>query len=103
MDIRNATRADRRSGSSIQGYTNMSFDELVDILGQPTYYDGHDKIYHEWAVVIEGVLVTVYDYKANGRTTKGYDWHIGGNGRMAVTAFNELLDYCCQDTVARRA
>jgi len=103
MDIRNATRADRRSGSSLQGYTNLSFKALVELLGEPDYYDGSDKVYHEWAVVIEGVLVTVYDYKENGRTTKGYDWHIGGNGRMAVTAFNELLDYTCQEPAARRA
>jgi hypothetical protein len=103
MDIRNATRADRRSGSSLQGYTNLSFKALVDLLGEPTYSDGHDKVYHEWAVVIEGVLVVIYDYKENGRTTKGYDWHIGGKGRMAVAAFNELLDYTCHETVARRA
>jgi len=100
MDIRPATRRDFRDGACLQGYTNLTYDELVELFGEPNKSDGHDKVYHEWKVVIEGVPVSIYDYKENGVKVKNYNWHIGGFGRAAVMVVKELLEYASRDAQA---
>ena len=66
---------------------DITYNELVDILGEPTLGDDY-KCDAEWYIEFEdGVIITIYNYK-NGKNYLGEeglfkenitDWHIGGS------------------------
>lgn len=74
---------DRSSGliGTIDG--SLSVDELEDLFGPST---SGDKTTHEWAFKIDGVLVTVYDYK-------GHRWHVGGQHRIVRDLFENEFGF----------
>lgn len=91
--------------TSLQGYYVATYDELVSILGEPTYNttSGDDKVDVEWdleiwdAVSDSTVVATIYnwkDYDGGVRARSGvkYEWHIGGTGRNAVWAVEHILN-----------
>lgn len=91
MTIRPARRSEV-VGTSLVGYLELSYSELVETFGEPHFVgDGSDKVYNEWAFVIDGRPVTIYDYKENGAATYGYAWHIGEGMAGAVAALNRYL------------
>lgn len=79
------------NGTCLKGYIRITYKELVDVLGKPHWNDG-DKTTAEWAFrTVEGVVVTIYDYKEDF-TPKGlYDWHIGGHGELALVVVQQLF------------
>ena len=87
----NIKRASDISGTHLIGYITITYKELVAVLGQPHLTDG-DKITAEWNLeTVEGVVITIYDYKED-ETPKGlYDWHIGGHGPLALTVVQQLF------------
>lgn len=72
------------SGTSYHGITlTASVNELVNVLGEPTYEDntGEDKVNFEWErETITGNIFTVYDWKEGRAISKDnqIEWHIGG-------------------------
>ena len=77
--------------TSLQGYVKASFDELVEVFGQPTYAEpsGDGKVETEWEMVEGETVFTIYDWKeydngARSRSGLAYRWHIGGRSREAV-------------------
>jgi hypothetical protein len=84
--------------TSLQGYVAATYDELVDVFGEPDYkspgpdteYWSEDKVETEWEWVDEDYgKITIYDWKQfdGGRTSRSgmpYRWHIGGRSREAV-------------------
>jgi hypothetical protein len=92
MKIRPARRSEV-VGTSLVGYLELSYSELVETFGEPHIVsDGHDKVYNEWAFVIDGRPVTIYDYKENGAEIQGYAWHIGEGMAGAIAALNRYLE-----------
>lgn len=79
------------NGSHLQGYIDISFDELIERLGEPHDENG-DKVQAEWALKFEdGTIATIYDYKEFRRVENVTHWHIGGHSRDAVTAIRSLF------------
>jgi len=86
-------------GTSLQGYVDVSYKELVAKFGRPSDGDGY-KVDAQWAVKFEdGTVATIYNYKDgknyNGRSgtpkTKIRDWHVGGTNKLALTYVMKAL------------
>jgi hypothetical protein len=82
MNISQATNA---SGTSLQGYIEATYEELVKVFGQPKYGPDaqEDKTTCEWCLWIDDTLVTIYDWKTCYTPMNTYSWHIGGNTKEA--------------------
>lgn len=87
------------NGTSLQGYIEISYKELVEKLGKPNDGDGY-KVDAEWCVEFEdGTVATIYNYKDgknyNGSSgtpkTKITDWHIGGNDERSYKQVHALF------------
>ncbi len=65
---------------------NLSYDELVERIGEPTYSEPSDdgKVQKEWNIMTDdNVPFTIYDWKEYDRDVTDGDnveWHIGHNG-----------------------
>ena len=92
------------TGTSLQGYIEATYDDLVKAFGKPTYdstEDGEsDKVHTQWALEFENeegdlIVATIYDWKEenayNSRVGK-YRWHIGGNSYDAVEAVTDYAE-----------
>ena len=94
--------------TSLQGYINTSYDDLVRCFGEPTSDGDAYKVDAEWELTFEdGTVATIYNWK-NGRNYCGMDgmdveditdWHVGGRNSRAVAhveaAMREYLDRTC--------
>jgi hypothetical protein len=71
--------------TSLQGYVESTYNELVEIFGTPTYGPDsqEDKVSCEWILDIDGTVCTIYDYKTKGTPYGKYNWHIGGRGKSS--------------------
>jgi len=82
------------NGSSLKGYVQTTLAELTEVFGEPTYDrpspDG--KINTEWVLLIDDVLVTVYDWKTGETPTGLYDWHVGGHDSSAETLVQDCIE-----------
>ena len=77
-------------GTSLQGYINATYDQLVERFGQPE--GGGDKTTVEWMLQFEdGTVATIYDWKVDETPTYMYNWHIGGKNKTAVTRVTQAL------------
>lgn len=84
------TPTQETSGSHRQGTISITYEELVQHLGDP-HFDG-DKTTAEWAFVNQdGAFFTIYDYKEYSTPLGQYDWHIGGFGSEALNAVKALF------------
>ena len=92
------------TGTSLQGYIEATYDDLVKAFGEPTFDstrgDEGDKVHTQWALEFENeegdlVVATIYDWKEenayNSRVGK-YRWHIGGNSYAAVEAVTDYAE-----------
>jgi len=77
--------------TSLQGYIQATYQELVEVFGDPTYSEpsGDEKVNTEWDLFIDDTRVTIYDWKdydfgKRSRSGQPYRWHIGGNCHDAV-------------------
>ena len=87
------------TSTSLQGYIDISYAELVEMLGEPIGDDGY-KVDAEWAILFgSGQVATIYNYK-DGRNYMGdegldkediRDWHIGGKSATAIKKVSELF------------
>lgn len=52
-------------GSSLGGYIKATYNQLVNVLGEPTCPNpsGDDKVQKEWVVKYKGEYFTIYDWK----------------------------------------
>lgn len=78
--------------SSLMGYVETTYDELIEMLGEPTFRGG-DKTTVEWAIQFEdGLVATIYDWKTGATPQGRYDWHVGGHDRKVVDRVRDILD-----------
>jgi hypothetical protein len=77
------------SMTSLQGFIKTTYDDLVEVFGEPRYTSsGDDKVTAEWNLEFkvddEYVTATIYDWKLNETPFGEYDWHIGGFSTQAA-------------------
>jgi hypothetical protein len=65
LSIENANE----TGTSLQGYINATYSQLLEVLGKPTYDEpsGDDKVQLEWVIEFKGNIFTIYDWKTGSR------------------------------------
>ena len=99
------------NGTSLQGTVQTTYDNLVDVLGEPTYTDAnpYEKVACEWTInaKVEDPdtifnhdfeeddfyykPLSVYCWKTGRIPTEKYDWHIGGNDYQAVEIAEKII------------
>lgn len=92
-------RKNEWTSTSLQGYVDASYKQIVKVFGKPGDGDG-EKVDAEWEIIFEdGTVATIYNYK-DGKNYNGEegtkteditDWHIGGTDKKAVERVNEAL------------
>jgi len=94
------------NGTSLIGYVDASYADLVAALGEPVSSCSVDyKVTTEWLLEDEnGDPVTLYDYKQTSlydprlpsveefRTKPRHRWHIGGNDSLDLDGFKAWLE-----------
>lgn len=65
-----------------KGHVTAGYDELIQILGEPTFEGGPEsRVNYEWAVNYKGDIFYIYDWKVAPEWAKAqneYEWHVGG-------------------------
>lgn len=75
--------APQTTGNSLSGYLyNVTYQDLVNALGEPTFNEpsGDDKTQMEWVIEFKGNRYTIYDWKTYDRgytETELTKWNIG--------------------------
>lgn len=87
------------SGTSLQGYIQTTYYELLALFGEPMGGDGY-KVDAEWNVLFDdGAIATIYNWK-NGPNYLGTDgldvtdimeWHVGGHSKDVVDRVTQVL------------
>lgn len=96
LDTHNTASIDV-GGTSLQGYLDISYSELVDVLGEPGDGDAY-KVDAEWDLTDGERVATLYNYKDGPNYNDGAgsvanirDWHIGGRSSNSVAMIRELF------------
>jgi hypothetical protein len=86
----------------LQGEIHIGFYDLVDMFGEPEDVSSTGKSDVQWAIEIDGVVATIYNWK-NGPAYTGddsieveriHDWNIGGHSQSAVSlVLSKVQDY----------
>lgn len=82
------------SGTSLQGYINATYSQLLETLGKPTYDEpsGDDKVQVEWVVEFNDNIFTIYDWKTGSREyteNELMEFNVGGT-TSASNFINEV-------------
>lgn len=90
----------RLDGTHLQGYVNVSYNQLINVFGEPNGIHDKYKIDAEWVVEFPaGIIATIYNYK-DGKNYLGEEgsevedineWHIGGHEYIAILFIKERL------------
>jgi len=79
------------NGTCLQGYVETTYDELVNVFGNPTELQG-DKVTVEWSIQFsDGTVASIYDWKLQKTPMGTYRWHIGGKSQRAETCVNDCM------------
>lgn len=89
------------AGTSLQGRVIATYDELVELLGEPSVFGG-DKTNVEWDLEFrvatddgedfDYVRAAIYDWKMNGVPQGEYSWHVGGMDYRSVMCVSQMLE-----------
>lgn len=89
-------------GTSLTGYLNLNYDEIVSIFGKPNSKGDQYKTDWEWFFSLNGSPITIYNYKTGPsygcKGVKARDiehWHIGSKYGYDLQM---LEDYIRQET-----
>lgn len=90
---------DKWNSTWLQGYVDVSYDDLVETFGEPNTNGDAYKTDAEWCLVTDHGIATIYNYKDginyNGEdgtpTADIRDWHIGGTTPEVVKVVKEAL------------
>ena len=83
MNFEKLTDGTEVNGTSLQGFVETTYEELVDIFGEPslTYTPEElEKTQAEWWLLFsDGTIATIYDWKRYNSPVEGCtEWNIGG-------------------------
>ena len=91
----------RVNGTSLRGYLDARYSELVELFGPPLVDGDGYKVDAEWNLVFnDETMVTIYNYKtgknyrkANGLNVEDIEvWHVGGKSISAVFALDDYFE-----------
>ena len=95
MDIKLIDTEATVGGTSLQGYIKTTYDDLVEVFGEPRYTGGDDKVTTEWDLEFEVddeyVVATIYDWKLDKTPFGEYRWHIGGHFAFAAEVVTQFM------------
>jgi hypothetical protein len=98
MKVLKETKTKGVIGSSLKGYINCTYQDLIRVLGEPTHPEasGDDKVQKEWVVEYNGEVFTVYDWKTYDEeyTINELDqFHVGGktNASDFILELEEMI------------
>ena len=78
------------NGSHLQGYIEISYANLVCVLGEPEMMD--DKVQVQWDLKFsDGTIVSIYDWKSTQNPADITLWHIGGHSKEALKKVKTLF------------
>ena len=88
------------NGTSLQGFVEATYEELVDIFGEPSHThtpEELEKTQAEWWLLFsDGTIATIYDWKSIYPPEEVPTWNIGGHDMDAEyqvkQAIKEALD-----------
>jgi len=73
------------NGTSLVGYLNITYDELVEKFGKSDGKSSDNKCKAQWCFSHNGTIITIYDWKMYTTPLRDItDWHIGGHSKKAV-------------------
>ena len=80
----------KTNGSSLAGYIQITYPQLISILGEPTYPEesGDNKVQKEWVVEYKGNVFTIYDWK-----TFDEEYTMNKLGRFNVGSKGSALEF----------
>jgi hypothetical protein len=87
------------NGTSFHNSTvRASVNELIEVVGKPTYEDntGQDKVNIEWVLEDDnGNVITIYDWKEGHSLSydEKINWHIGGKNKDITDNAKEEIEY----------
>ena len=64
--------------TALAGYIYASYEQLEKVFGKPHGKSSDGKTKAEWDLIINGKVVTIYDYKSSLPAKANVVWHIGG-------------------------
>lgn len=77
--------APRTDGTSLKGYVIAAYQDLLNVLGKPTFDEpsADGKVNVEWVVGFDEKVYTIYDWKNYGSSPvdsplETMRWHVGG-------------------------
>lgn len=76
------------------GYIYITGNELKKVLGTPNRdRSGDGKTRVEWRALLNGKVVTFYDYKEPRapKMADVFEWHIGGASNTVIAIVNQLF------------
>lgn len=82
------------TGTSLKGYVNAQFGELTAHFGPP--FEGCDKTDWEWCLNINGVIVTIYNWKNGPNSGHAVgpadirEWNVGGSSLRAIEKLKSI-------------
>ena len=82
------------NGTCLKNQVDCSYDELIDLFGEPTSEESSDgKVQVEWVVLYDdGRVCTIYDWKEYDTEVRNVrDWHLGGNDGIAPKRVKKLI------------
>lgn len=82
---------DPNAGGWLQGRIDASYADLVAIFGKPTHHGSGGKVHCEWDLRINGVNVSIYDWKEDKVPERVRDWHVGGTSLEAFRLVDGVL------------
>jgi hypothetical protein len=79
------------NGTHLQAHLDISYEELVDVLGEPEEGDGY-KVHAEWHLEnAEGTVATIYNWKTGPMVEHVRNWHIGGHDAKAISLVRSIF------------
>ena len=79
------------NGTCLQGHIKTTYEELVNVFGEPTSLSG-DKVTVEWTLLFsDGTVASIYDWKLSETPMGVYNWHIGGMSQHAVNCVMDCM------------
>lgn len=103
VEYRPATRKDQDIGTSFKGYLGLTYDEIVEIFGEPKTNQSREfsKVDWEWSFYLNNQILHIYNYKTGpsyckeNKNVKPQDvkyWHIGSHGMSSVSLLNKYIN-----------
>ena len=84
----------RTQGTQLQGYLDITYQELFLTLGEPQ--TNKDNSLAHWTILgsIQGswIVATIYDQRTNRYVDRITDWNIGGYDQKALQLVRRAID-----------